>query len=51
MKKKIKIFIFARKNSKGVKNKNLIKVNSKPLIYYSIKVAKQIVSKNDIYIS
>tara|TARA_Y100000816_G_scaffold271169_1_gene235498 strand:+ start:4377 stop:5063 length:687 start_codon:yes stop_codon:yes gene_type:complete len=51
MKKKIKIFIFARKNSKGVKNKNLIKVNSKPLIYYSINVAKQIVNNNDIYIS
>ncbi len=51
MKKNIKIFIFARKNSKGIKNKNLVKLKSKPLIFYSLKIAKQIVKKDDIYIS
>ena len=29
--------ILARENSKGIKNKNLKKINSKPLIYWSIK--------------
>ena len=47
MKKNIKIFIFARKNSKGIKNKNLVKLKSKPLIFYSLKIAKQIVKKED----
>jgi len=28
--------ILARKNSKGIKNKNLVKINKKPLIYWSI---------------
>ena len=48
---KIKIFIFARGGSKGVKNKNIIKIKQKPLIYYSIKIAKQIVNRKNIYIS
>ena len=36
-KKKIIAIILARGGSKGVKNKNLIKINGKPLIYWSIK--------------
>ena len=51
MKKKIKIFIFARKNSRGIKNKNLVKLKSKSLLFYSINIAKKIVKKENIYIS
>lgn len=40
MKYKLLIIVPARKSSKEVKNKNLIKINNKPLIYYSIKAAK-----------
>lgn len=39
---KILCFIPARKNSKGIKNKNLIKLKNKPLIYYTLKTSKQI---------
>ena len=35
-------FIFARGGSKGVLRKNIRKLNNKPLIEYSIKVAKEI---------
>ncbi len=49
--KNIKIFIFARGNSQGIKNKNITKLKNKPLIFYSIKIAKQIVSPDSIYIS
>ena len=31
----------ARKNSKGIKNKNLKKFNKKPLIYWTIQAAKK----------
>ena len=37
---KILCSICGRGGSKGVKNKNLVKINGKPLIYYSIKQAK-----------
>ena len=43
--KKTKIFIFARANSQGVKNKNIVKIKGKPLIFYSIKIALQITNK------
>ena len=33
--------ICARSGSKGVKNKNIITINKKPLIYYTIKQAKK----------
>lgn len=45
------IFIFARGGSKGVKNKNIYKINNKPLIQYSIDIAKKICKDSDIYVS
>ena len=38
---KILGIIVARKGSKGLKNKNIKKINGKPLIYWSIKQAKK----------
>ena len=50
-------YIFARGGSKGIKNKNIVKINNKPLIYYTIKEAKKskyisriVVSTDDIKI-
>ena len=37
--KKVHAIILARGGSKGIKNKNLILINKKPLIYWSIKSA------------
>lgn len=37
--KKILCVILARKNSKGIKNKNIQKINGKPLIYFPIKAS------------
>ena len=48
--KKILCFIPARKNSKSIKNKNLIKIKNKSLIYYTLAFAKKF--KNfDIFLS
>tara|TARA_Y100000590_G_scaffold470706_1_gene668063 strand:- start:162 stop:854 length:693 start_codon:yes stop_codon:yes gene_type:complete len=44
-------FIFARGGSKGLKNKNIKIFNGKPLIYYSIEIAKKINLIDDIYVS
>ena len=41
-KKKILVVIPARSGSKGIKNKNIKKINNKELIYYTIKSAKQL---------
>lgn len=41
MKKNILGVTLARGGSKGIKNKNLSKINGKPLIYYTIKEAKK----------
>lgn len=41
MKKKIICIITARKNSKGIKNKNIKKINGKELIYYPINAARK----------
>ena len=46
------IIIPARKNSKRVKNKNLVKVLNKPLIFWTIKYAKKFYKKNyDVVVS
>ena len=46
------IIIPARKNSKRVKNKNLVKVLNKPLIFWTIKYAKKFNKKNyDVVVS
>ena len=39
---KILCFIPARSRSKEIKNKHLVKVNGKPLIYYTLSFAKKI---------
>ena len=41
MKKKILALIVARKNSKGLKNKNIIKINSEPCINWTFKAVKK----------
>ena len=47
------IFIPARGGSKTIKNKNLKKIKNKPLIYYTLKTAKEIKRKikSDIFVS
>ena len=51
MKKKIYAFIFARKNSKRVKNKNIRKINNIELINHTINLAKKIKSIDKIFVS
>lgn len=48
---KIVGIIPARGGSKGIKNKNLVTVNGKPLIYWTIKTAKESMLLNDFYVS
>ena len=48
---KIIAFIFARGGSKGLPNKNIRLLNGKPLLQYSIDVAKQIPTITDIFVS
>ena len=48
---KIYAFIFARGASKGIKNKNLSLVNGKPLILYSLTLAKSIKEIDKIFVS
>lgn len=48
--KKILCFVPARKNSQGIKNKNLVIIKKKPLIYYTIKFSKKI-KNSDIFLS
>ena len=50
MKKNIAI-ILARKGSKGIKNKNLIDINGKPLIYWSIKTCKMSKKIDSVWVS
>ena len=49
--KDILCIIPARKNSKGIKNKNFLKVNGKMIIQYTIDIAKKIDDKIEILIS
>ena len=44
-------FIFARSASKRLKNKNLRLIAKKPLIFYSINIAKKIKLVKDVYVS
>lgn len=48
---KILVIIPARGGSKGIPHKNIKPLNGKPLIHYTIDVARQIVSDEDICIS
>ena len=51
MEKKIFAIILARGNSKSIKNKNLKKINGKPLLFWSIEQLKKTKSINQIWIS
>ena len=51
MNNKILAFIPARANSKGVKNKNIKKLNGKPLISWTIDFAKKLKFVDYIVIS
>jgi len=44
-------FVFARGNSKGLKNKNLLKINNVSLIGHSILQAKKIKMITDVFVS
>jgi N-acylneuraminate cytidylyltransferase len=48
---KVVAFIFARGNSKGIKNKNLVKINGKSLLERAILVAKKSKYISDVYVS
>jgi len=50
-KKKIPCIILARKGSKSLKNKNIIMLNKKPLILYSIEYAKKCKYISDVVVS
>ncbi len=47
--KKIFCIILARKNSQGIKNKNLQKIKNKPLIWYPLNAAKKSKYIDEIY--
>ena len=51
MKKRIIAIIPARKGSKGIINKNIRKINGKPLISWTIEAAKKVNSIGDIVVS
>ncbi len=48
---KIVALVPARSGSKSIKNKNLKKINNKPLIYYAINIAKKSKLINEVYVS
>ena len=50
-KNKILCLICARGGSKGLKNKNIKSFCGKPLIYWTIKLAKSIKQIKDVYVS
>jgi CMP-N-acetylneuraminic acid synthetase len=49
--KKVHAIILARGGSKGIKNKNLILINNKPLIYWSIKSALKCKNILNVWVS
>ena len=51
--KKLKIasIILARSGSKGLKNKNILKLNGKPLLYYAIEAAKSSKKIHRVFVS
>ena len=49
--KKLVVFIPARKNSKRLKNKNILKLGSKKLVERTIKFAKKLVKNDCIFLS
>ena len=51
MKKKFLCIIPARSGSKGIKNKNIVNINGKPLIQFTINVAKKLQNYCEIVIS
>ena len=51
MKKKILCIIPARSGSKGIKNKNMVKLKGRPLIYWTIKIAKKVEYFDKIVVS
>jgi len=51
MKKKIICIIPARAGSKGIKNKNMVKLKGKPLIHWTIKIAKKVKYFDKIIVS
>jgi CMP-N,N'-diacetyllegionaminic acid synthase len=46
--KKTLVIITARAGSKGILNKNLIKINGKPLIHFTLEVASTLVSEGSV---
>ena len=51
LKKNVHAIILARRGSKGIKNKNLILVKKKPLIYWSIKSAIECKDIDKVWVS
>ena len=45
------VIIPARGGSKGLPNKNILLLNNKPLIYYTLEVARQLFEDKYIYVS
>ena len=43
--------LFGRKNSKSIKNKNILKIFSKPMFMYPIHAAKKVKEIEKIYVS
>ena len=48
---KIEAIILARKNSKGIQNKNIVTFCGRPLIEWTIIQLKKIISENNIWVS
>ena len=48
---KIEAIILARKNSKGIQNKNITSFCGRPLIEWTIIQLKKVINKNNIWVS